>query len=180
MEIESILIHLTHNPILKKVPEIRQRFWEQILVDVLINNNDRNSGNWGVLYENGTYRLAPVFDNGTAFSNKIPDRKLAELMEKPERFRQSLDTSRTIYQMHGKPLFAKDLLSITFPDFRETAENLVPVIDSCIPEICDLIDEIPKCFGELPVCSPVRKEYYKTNIRERLNTFLLPILQSNC
>ena len=65
VEIESILIHLTHNPILKKVPEIRQRFWEQILVDVLINNNDRNSGNWGVLYENGTYRLAPVFDNGT-------------------------------------------------------------------------------------------------------------------
>ena len=180
VEIESILIHLTHNPILKKVPEIRQRFWEQILVDVLINNNDRNSGNWGVLYENGTYRLAPVFDNGAAFSNKLPDRKLAELMEKPERFRQSLDTSRTIYQMHGKPLFAKDLLSITFPDFRETVENLVPVIDSCIPEICALIDEIPKCFGELPVCSPVRKEYYKTNIQERLNTFLLPILQSNC
>ena len=26
VEIESILIHLTHNPILKKVPEIRQRF----------------------------------------------------------------------------------------------------------------------------------------------------------
>ncbi len=179
VEIKSILIHLTHNPILKQVPEIRQRFWEQILVDVLIKNNDRNSGNWGVLFENDTYRLAPVFDNGAAFSNKLPDYKLTELMDNPDRFRQSLDTSRTIYQWDRKPLMAKNLISITYRDFQETAENLVPIIEARVPDICAMIDEIPERVDDIPICSPIRKKYYKASIQERLNAFLRPILQNN-
>ena len=46
-------IHLSFNPVLQCIPDIVDRFWEQVIVDALINNNDRNNGNWGVLYENG-------------------------------------------------------------------------------------------------------------------------------
>lgn len=74
------MVHLKYNPILKEIPDIQTRFWEQFIVDMLINNNDRNNGNWGVLYENGEYRLAPVFDNGASFSNKTPDCKIIECL----------------------------------------------------------------------------------------------------
>ena len=80
IDLEDILIHLKYNPVLQKVTGIQMRFWEQILVDCLINNNDRNNGNWGILYEDGRYRLAPVFDNGGAFSNKTTDEKLLNLL----------------------------------------------------------------------------------------------------
>ena len=49
VELEDLLLHIKHNPILSKIPGIKERFWEQAIIDILINNNDRNNGNWGVV-----------------------------------------------------------------------------------------------------------------------------------
>ena len=50
--------------------EVRERFWDMFVVDAFIRNNDRNNGNWGLLVNRYTTRLAPVFDNGNSFFNK--------------------------------------------------------------------------------------------------------------
>ena len=70
--LKAILIHADHNPVFKKVSNLESRFWIQSIIDVLINNNDRNSGNWGILFDKKkkAYRVAPVFDNGGSFYNK--------------------------------------------------------------------------------------------------------------
>ncbi|WP_300683041.1 hypothetical protein [uncultured Bilophila sp.] len=44
-----------------------ERFWDMFIIDFLIANYDRNNGNWGILTNWNTFRLAPVFDNGSCF-----------------------------------------------------------------------------------------------------------------
>lgn len=174
--LEDMLIHLDYNPILKNVPFIKDRFWEQMLVDVLINNNDRNSGNWGVLYEDGAYRVAPVFDNGAAFSNKLPDFKLLEMLENSDKFEQSIWASRTIYSFGGKELFAKDIINIEESRLYEAAKRIIPVVLEKMPEIEEVINGIPERFEDMPICSQIRKDYYVASMQLRLSRFLLPVL----
>ena len=176
IDLKDILTHLEYNPILKNIPEIKERFWEQLIVDVLINNNDRNNGNWGVLYEDGRFRLAPVFDNGAAFSNKTPDNKLAETMKYPERFVQSADTSRTIYRIGDEELYAKNISDINEPDFYRTAAKIIPVIKEKMNEIQEFINSIPEQYNEMSVCSEARKEFYFKSMQLKLERLLEPVL----
>ncbi|MCR5608986.1 MAG: CtkA family protein [Lachnospiraceae bacterium] len=175
INMEDILIHLDFNPILHMIPEIKKRFWEQVLVDVLINNNDRNNGNWGVLYEDGNYKIAPVLDNGAAFSNKLPDSKLTEILEDKSRFIQSVNMSKTVYALGGKPLYAKDLCLIENEEFYKTAEYLVPIMEKRMEKMKDFINDIPEKNGDVYICSDVRKKYYIKSIEYRYNYFILPV-----
>lgn len=197
VDLEDILIHLDYNPVLGKIPEIKERFWAQVLIDVLINNNDRNNGNWGILYDKegpakredslsqdsyeektagfGSYTLAPVFDNGSAFSTKLPDSKLSEMLEDAAKFAQSADMSRTVYALQGKPLYAKDLVLLENDDLYKSAANLVPLIQSKMDEIAEFINRIPECYEDIPVCSDIRKCFYIRSMEYRLEHFLLPV-----
>jgi len=68
VDLQRLLAHLDQNQILLNVDGIQSRFFEQSIVDILINNNDRNNGNWGILRtRNNTDCLAPVFANGSSF-----------------------------------------------------------------------------------------------------------------
>lgn len=177
IDIEDILIHLDYNPILKNVPYVKERFWEQVIVDVLINNNDRNNGNWGVLYDERRdyYELAPVYDNGAAFSNKISDDKMEEILNNPIKMANSADNSITIYSLNGKTLFAKNLTLIENKDFYETAASLIPYIYSKLDEIANFINRIPEEYEGIPVCSAIKKEFYIQNLDYRFDNFLVPI-----
>lgn len=175
VNLEDVLIHLTYNPVLQNIPEIKERFWEQMIVDVLINNNDRNNGNWGILYEDGAYRLAPVYDNGAAFSNKLPDYKLEQMLDSEERFIQSTEASKTVYAIDGKQLLAKDLTSIEDDGLYEAAARFVPLIKSKLDEIADFINRIPDNCDGVPICSQIRKCYYIRSIDYRCEHFLTPL-----
>lgn len=45
--INEIIFQLQHNLILSKISNVKERFWEVVVIDMLINNNDRNEDNWG-------------------------------------------------------------------------------------------------------------------------------------
>ena len=70
--LEEVLLIMENNSYFQMIPELKQRFWDMFIVDALINNNDRNEGNWGLILDRETshLRIAPVFDNGAAFYNK--------------------------------------------------------------------------------------------------------------
>lgn len=38
--INEILFQLTHNTVLKELKDIKNHFWDVVLIDLLINNND--------------------------------------------------------------------------------------------------------------------------------------------
>ena len=51
-------MRLEHNSVLKNIENAKERFWDVVLIDMLINNNDRNEDNWGVIKDksNNSYR----------------------------------------------------------------------------------------------------------------------------
>ncbi len=179
VDIDDMMIHLSYNPVLKQITDIQSRFWEQIIIDSLINNNDRNNGNWGILYENGSYRLAPVFDNGAAFSNKLPDEQLSIYLQKPERMQQSLDTSRTIYSKNGNEIYVKDIVDLEYEGFNKAIIKLVPIIGSKMSKIKEFIDSIPEQYQDITVCSSVRKQFYYKTMCMRYDQILKPAYEKN-
>lgn len=180
VDIEEMLLHLKYNPILKEVSGAEERFWDMFIVDILINNNDRNNGNWGVLYSDGQYSLAPVFDNGAAFSNKLPDRKLEIFLSNPEKMRSSINGCATVYALDGKLIQAKDIAELEFlykqPKFKEAVKRIVPKIRDKMGEIRGFIADIPAKYGDIHICSDVRKQFYIKSMEMKLNDFLLPAL----
>lgn len=174
VDIDEIMVHFKYNPSLNKVEGVEERFWTQFVVDILINNNDRNNGNWGLLYEDGAFRIAPVFDNGAAFYNKTTDTKLQSIMQTPDRLRQSIETSRTVYSKNGKELFAKDLLSLEYPELDRVAVRLIPKILDKQKSINKMIMDIPSEYKGHDICSDVRKEFYMETMRLKTEMFLLP------
>ena len=174
IDIEDVLVHLQYNPILSTIPGIQNRFWEQLLVDLFINNNDRNNGNWGVLYENGKYSLAPVFDNGAAFANKTPEDKLLLMSVDTNLMKQSVNSNVSIYRINGHRIHGKDLVSIDNRNFYNTVLELVPKIENRISDFVKFIESIPEEFEGIPVCSKARAKVYAESLKLKLDQFFRP------
>lgn len=76
-DLNVVLSVIEKNKILKMIPNVKERFWDMFVVDALIGNNNRNDEDWGVIKRlSEKYELAPVYDNGNAFSNKESDEPL--------------------------------------------------------------------------------------------------------
>ncbi|WP_370786127.1 HipA domain-containing protein [Ruminococcus callidus] len=178
VDLEEILLHLRYNPILSKVSGITERFWTQMLIDILINNTDRNNGNWGVLYENDAYRLAPVFDNGASFANKCTEKRLELMLSDETRIQSSIQNTATTYGLKGKPLLARDLETLKYPGLLLAEKRMIPVIQLKMQEIYDFIENIPEAYNGYLVCSQSRKQFYMKSMSKRLETFLLPALEN--
>ena len=63
VNLKELFIHFELNPEISKINGISERFWNQVVIDGLIGNNDRNNGNWGILSCGDKRELAPIFDN---------------------------------------------------------------------------------------------------------------------
>ena len=50
------------------IPGYTDFFWKMFVVDAIIGNHDRNTGNFGIISSNGTIRIAPVYDNGNCLN----------------------------------------------------------------------------------------------------------------
>ncbi len=160
IDIDELKIHLTYNPILKNVPGIKERFWECSIVDILINNNDRNNGNWGLLYKDGINKLAPVYDNGASFSNKMSVSEMEKCCKDESIIKQKAMSVRTTYSKEGKVLFAKKFLSLDNTEIKKAVLKLTPIIHRKLPDIKDFIYEIPSKVGDFDIMPKAQKEYY--------------------
>lgn len=178
IDLNEILLHLDYNPILSQISGLKARFWDCILVDGLINNNDRNNGNWGLLYRNNAFQLAPIFDNGAAFSNKASEESLAARLSDPRKMEASALNTISIYGKNGKNLTFKNLLTecLQYPDFCEAIKRTVPLIQQRVPQIREFISQIPESYQGISVCSPVRKAVYLQDMELRLDKLLVPTL----
>lgn len=179
VNLNEMLLHLEHNPILQMCDGVKERFWDTVIVDLFIDNTDRNNGNWGLLFDekNNLYHLAPVYDNGNAFFNKMNDEKMTVLINKDEKVRNDLYCgSRTAYDYNGKILSAKKLAKLDINDLKLAANRIIPTINQHMSEIEDIIDALPENVGDIVVCSKIRKECYKQALHARRENILLPML----
>ena len=98
--INEIEFQLNNNTILSRIKNAKNRFWDVVLIDMLINNNDRNEDNWGVIKykRENTYEMSPVYDCGNAFYGKTSEERIIEIMNNNERLFSSAVNGITAYE----------------------------------------------------------------------------------
>lgn len=171
IELDEMLLHLDNNDILTKIPGIKERFWDMVVVDAYINNNDRNNGNWGILRDiSGADRLAPIFDNGSSFNGKTPDSRLEIMLHNGEKALQdNVKNSISAFGKDDNNFSMEAILNLANDDLRAALLRNVPVIAEKRNEIFDLIDAVPA-----EACSGVRKEFYQKTLDIRYRDILFP------
>lgn len=181
VDLKEMFLHLKYNPGLKNVPGVNERFWEMFIIDILINNNDRNNGNWGILFADAKYTLAPVYDNGASFSNKLPDSKLQMYLSSPDKMNDSITGCTTVYALDGKVIKQSDIVLLDFlydnGDFINTVKRIVPKIQEKMQEIIDFIYDIPTSYKDITICSDARKQFYTESMKLKFEKYLLPAFE---
>ena len=173
--LNEIMIHFKYNPALQEINGLEERFWECLIIDGLINNNDRNNGNWGILRGPDGDSLAPIYDNGGSFSPNVPEKKIIKKLNVPELLRQSVHDGITAYSLDGeKNARFRDIIVLDIPELKKAIKKVVPLIKEHLPEIYKMIDEIPETFEEHNILSKERKLVYKEELTLRLEMLLIP------
>ena len=176
INLNELLIHLDYNPILSKIDGLKERFWDCVIIDSFIKNNDRNNGNWGLLFRNGNYQIAPIYDNGASFSNKLSDDKIEILLKDEAKALNQALNSVTCYSLDDHQLNMKKILTLENNDLKKSILRVVPLIMNEINNISSFIQNIPECYGDFLICSQIRKQFYIYGLKQRLEKILIPAL----
>ena len=176
VELEEVLKLLEINQTFESKQNIKKQFWQMFLVDAFINNNDRNSGNWGIISHknNKSFTLAPVYDNGASFNSKLPDKKLEEILENKVSMLNSFYNSRicafTYQDKQINPL--KYIESMQNEELNKVILEIVPKIN--LDDIAKLINDIPNEYANLPVLSNSQKNFYLKSLTYIYDKVLYP------
>lgn len=177
--LNAVMVHLLNNPLIRQVDMLVEHFWDCIVIDCLISNNDRNSGNWGIIYNNISdhYRIAPVYDNGASFSNKLSDNQISTILNDPTRFESSSLQVDSGYYYNDKSVTFVKLFDIGLLELNHALERNVPLIHDHISQIRAFIRSLPEKENGLDIISPIRKNFYIKGLENRFNKILLPAYQ---
>ena len=173
--LNEILIHLEYNPSINNIPGIKERFWDCVVIDGFINNNDRNNGNWGILRNKSGDVLSPIYDNGAAFSPNVPEKRIINKLNNLESLEKGIYDSVTAYSLDGKSSTKfVDLLKLDNDNLKNAIKRVVPLLQNKMVEICYMLNSIPESVGEFSIISKDRKQLYQKEMRFRLEKILLP------
>ena len=176
VDIDMVRLQLDKNPILN-ISGMKERFWDQAIVDAYINNNDRNYGNWGIIRDkNGNDRIAPVYDNGAAFNNKLTDSALKKQLE-DKNFESRVVNVMSVYYKGDKRLYISKLLDYDDPILKKELCKVIPLIEQNHEKICEMIASMPERIKDYSVVSIEKKEHFIRGLDARFNKVLLPALE---
>ena len=69
---------------LNRISGIEEHFWNMFVVDAFIGNPDRNNANWGIIKKaDGSFSIAPVYDNGNCLNNRWDDETMKKVLIDP-------------------------------------------------------------------------------------------------
>lgn len=164
---EDISDMLHDNIKLTDVEQTIDLFWDMFIIDAFIANFDRHGSNWGFIKKNNQYRLAPIFDNGSAlFPQLNTDEKIAAVLGNPEEINMRVykfPTSQIKY--NGKKSSYYEIISSL--SFKECNSALVRVTEKID------FDIINKLIDSVENISEMRKEFYKVMLKTRYEKILL-------
>ena len=173
--IYGIISQLEYNTVLSNIAEAKERFWDVVIVDMLINNNDRNEDNWGVIKykDTNSYRLAPIYDCGNCFYGKTSNDRIATIMGDEEKLLNSALGGRTAYEDDKeKMLLNNEILKVNNKDLKKEIKRLYPIIKEKLTNIITFIQSIPNEYNGIEIMSEQKKEYYIKTFELRLERIL--------
>lgn len=178
-DIDEVLIIMNNNEYFKKVPELKERFWDMFIVDVFINNNDRNYNNWGLILNNDTLelRVSPVYDNGASFYSKSSDERIDNILNDDFKMKQVIyDSCVSSFIKDGKiinPL--KYIEKMDNDDCNKALLRIFPKID--MKSIKELFDSIPMEYDNLSVLSKEQRKLYYKSLEYKYEKVFKPIYE---
>jgi hypothetical protein len=183
VSLPELFIHFKYNPEMAKIEGVSQRFWDQVVVDGLLANNDRNNGNWGVLAKGSKRSLAPVFDNGSSFYPKKSEQAIEEILTLNEE-EQNRNNANALepYSLDGinhlnfrkiLSLSAKEIPAQEAIQLRESIIRNAALVNEHLEEIVSLFASIPISVGNQGVLSLARRTYYLKSFKTRFEKVLL-------
>lgn len=170
----EIINQLKFNTALKSIKNATELFWDVLVIDLLINNNDRNEDNWGVIKNKKTneYRMAPVYDCGNCFNSKASEEKIENILNDIDRLKSSSLNGITAYADNKLERIKNiDILDLRNQSLRESIIRVSSKVEQKLGEIEELILEIPESYNGLQIMSNLRKKYYFESFK--LRYFLL-------
>lgn len=164
---EDIMQMLRDNSKLTNVQETISMFWRIYIMDALLGNFDRHGANWGFIKENNSYRLAPVFDNGSClFPNLVDENEMLEIIESDE------ETDKRVFKfptsqvkLNGKKRSYFEVInSLQFEECNDALRYVMSKLD---------MEKIEKLIDETPLITEIQKRFYKHMLNARYNKILL-------
>lgn len=182
VDLNELFVHFELNPEISKIDGVAERFWNQVVIDGLIGNNDRNNGNWGILSHGDKRELAPIFDNGASFYPKKSTLAIAQILKLPEadqaRNNANVQQPFTIDGEHH--LNYRSILSLTDGEIPANQVSLLKnaitkntdLVENKLDEIIAFIKSIPNEYNGYEIISEPRREYYLKSFITRFEDVL--------
>ena len=173
VELCDILRVIDEHPLLRRVPGVKERFWQMFVVDAYIGNMDRNNGNWGVISRyDGQIELAPVYDNGACLNNKWDEARIRPILDDASKMRaQAYRGVVNIFEQNGKRINPFQYIAeMRNEDCARAVALLVPKMQMHDAAIHALIDEVP-------VLTSVQRDFLHRILSLRLHESLVPVYE---
>lgn len=169
--LNEIIFQLDNNTALSTIPNAKDRFWDVVVIDYLINNNDRNEDNWGVIknIKENSYKLAPIYDCGNCFYSKTDDNRISLIMSDEKRMIESSIKCITAYEDdEGNNIHFLDMLDNKNRNLALSIEKVLGLLKYKEEEIIDLINSIDNEYNGINITSDLRKNYYIKTFKFRI------------
>ena len=164
---EDIIRMLKENVKLTDVEQTMHQFWDMFIVDALIANFDRHGSNWGFIKKNHQYRLSPIFDNGSSlFPQLNTDEKITAILHDQTKIDQRIyrfPTSQIKYQ-GKKSSYYEIISSLAFEECNKALVRMTEKAD---------LKKINKLIDTVEGISDIRREFYKTILKQRYEKILM-------
>ena len=163
---DDIMRMLEENMKLTDVEGTIQHFWNMYLIDAWIGNFDRHGSNWGFMKKNIQYRIAPIYDNGSALFPRLnTDIKLQRILDSEEEMLKrvyTFPTSQILLQ--GKKSSYYELIdSLQYKECNDALIRMKPKID---------LEKMEKIIDGVEEISMVRKTFYKSMLHLRYEVMI--------
>lgn len=180
--LSDILKVISYSPLIIDKEATFERFWDMFLIDAFINNNDRNNGNWGFLFDSNNlenWKIAPIYDNGNSFNNKLG-------LEDINRRLKSDETMKNIAIYSVVSAFKDDenhrinpfklIYLKNIDDLNKSVIRNVFKININYKKILNFIENIPnKSQNGVEIISDAYKRLIKISLNMRMEEVLLPV-----
>ncbi|MGI5989229.1 MAG: HipA domain-containing protein [Lachnospiraceae bacterium] len=153
-----------------KTPELRpildesvKRYWDTFVIDALIGNFDRHTGNWSYIYNRrtGKMRQAPVYDCGSSLFPGLDEAGMANVLAHPDALAERVlkFPLAALSVKQSRKVSYTDMLTSGFDRHCEQAVlRMYPRID---------MEKIGSIVDGIPILSDVRRRFYKTILKVR-------------
>ena len=185
LDIKQIIDIINVSSLIKNKKETIDRFFDMFVVDYLLNNNDRNNTNWGFMFDplkDGPVELAPIYDCGNSFNNKLSNRQLLERLNDENMFiERVVDGLSSSFELNGHQLnfknafYNKEILDL---GLRDALIRNVPNIINHFKEIEVFINDIPESDGGIEILPANYKEFILKSLKMRLERTLVEAYES--